>query len=84
MKVSKCSNCGGSDLYRSVESTPASGRFGPNLLPKLPTGRFRVVVCKTCGLTALFAQTVDTKALSGPAWERLSDHAGGPLGLTGA
>jgi len=84
MKVSKCSNCGGADLYRSVESTSASGRFGPDLLPQLPMARFRVVVCKTCGLTSFFAQTVDTEALSGPTWERLSDGAAGPLGLTRA
>lgn len=42
MMVSKCPNCGGSDLYRSVQTTPASGLFGPNLLPKLSPGWFRV------------------------------------------
>ena len=48
MTVSKCPNCGGSDLYRSEQSTPASGMFGPNLLAALSPGRLRVVVCKDC------------------------------------
>ena len=82
MMVSKCPNCGGSDLYRSVQTTPANGMFGPNLLPKLSSGRFRVVVCKDCGLTRLFASTVDTQALSSREWERVSeDVSSHPLGL---
>jgi predicted nucleic-acid-binding Zn-ribbon protein len=85
MSVSPCSNCGGSDLYRSVQSTPANGLFGPVLLPGLPGHRFRVVVCRDCGLTRLFASTVDTEALSSGGWERVVEgQATGPLGLKDA
>jgi predicted nucleic-acid-binding Zn-ribbon protein len=84
MTASKCPNCGGSDLYRSSQSTPANGVFGPNLLPALSSGRFRVVVCKDCGLTNLFASTVDTQALRGPEWERVDEGLSSrPLGLKG-
>ena len=72
MTVSKCPNCGSSDLYRSVHETSANGGFGPRLLPELSWGRFRVVVCKDCGLTRLFASTLDTQALSGPGWESVA------------
>jgi predicted nucleic-acid-binding Zn-ribbon protein len=84
MTVSKCPNCGGSDLYRSAQSTPASGMFGPNLLPALSPGRFRVVVCKDCGLTNFFASNVDRQSLHGPEWERLYGGVSSrPLGLEG-
>jgi predicted nucleic-acid-binding Zn-ribbon protein len=84
MKVADCPNCGGSELYRSVSTTPAKGWFGPDLLPQLEWGQFRVVVCKDCGLTRLFASAVDRRALGTGAWERLVDGAGPgsrPLGL---
>jgi len=82
MTISPCPNCAGSNLYRSVHTTPATGLFGPNLLPKLPMGRFRVIVCKDCGLTRLFASSINTEALGGPGWERVTDEPSGPLGLT--
>jgi predicted nucleic-acid-binding Zn-ribbon protein len=82
MRISKCPSCGGSDLYCSARNTPANGLFGPNLLPKSSPGRFRVVVCKDCGLTSLFASVVDTQALGGPSWERLVEGVSNrPLGL---
>ena len=82
MVFMKCPSCGGSDLYRSAQNTPATGLFGPSLLPKLSPGRFRVVVCKDCGLTSLFASTSDVQGLSGPEWERMVDGVSSrPLGL---
>ena len=81
MTVSTCPNCGSSQVYRCVHETSASGGFGPNLLPELSWARFRVVVCKDCGLTRLFASAVDRQALSSPGWERVSDVvSSGPLG----
>jgi predicted nucleic-acid-binding Zn-ribbon protein len=82
MAFTKCPNCGGSRLYRSAQNTPANGLFGPNLLPKLSPGRFRVVVCKDCGLTSLFASVVDIEGLSAPEWEPMVDGISArPLGL---
>jgi predicted nucleic-acid-binding Zn-ribbon protein len=83
MTVSKCPNCGSLEMYRSRRTTAARGLLGPNLLPGLSAarGRFRVVVCRDCGLTRLFAGVMDRDALgSSQAWERVSD-AKGPLGL---
>ena len=80
--VPKCPSCGGTDLYRSAESTPASGILGPDLLPKLSRGRFRVVVCHSCGLMSLFASLVNTQGLRSPDWERISEVGPNhPLGL---
>jgi len=78
---STCANCGSPETYRSSLSTQANGMFGPNLLPRSASGRFRIVVCAECGLTQLFASTLDTSALKqSPGWERVSDLRG-PLGL---
>lgn len=61
--------------------TSAAGLFGPNLLPHSAAGRLRIEVCSDCGLTQLFASTVDARALRhSPGWERLADLRG-PLGL---
>ena len=82
MKHSRCSSCGGEDLYVSPESAAANGLLGPNLLPKLGPGRFRIVVCKDCGLTQMFASMLDRQALGGAGWERLADGLSSrPLGL---
>jgi predicted nucleic-acid-binding Zn-ribbon protein len=78
--MTKCPNCGGQELYRSTGTTPARGLFGPDLLPESAAGRFRVVVCKDCGMTTLFASALDTQALSRPGWEKVL-NAPGPLGL---
>ncbi len=83
MAVAKCPDCGGSDLYRSTQNTPANGLFGPVLLPRSSPGRFRVVVCKDCGLTRLYASTVDTQELPTGGWEPVSEPSR-PLGLTEA
>jgi predicted nucleic-acid-binding Zn-ribbon protein len=83
MAVAKCPDCGGSDLYRSTQNTPANGMFGPVLLPQSSPGRFRVVVCKDCGLTRLYASTVDTRLLPSGGWEHVSQPRRS-LGLTEA
>jgi predicted nucleic-acid-binding Zn-ribbon protein len=83
MAVAKCPDCGGADLYRSAQNTPANGMFGPVLLPLSAPGRFRVVVCKDCGLTRLYASTVDTQELPRDGWEHVSEPTR-PLGLTEA
>ena len=80
-RVSACPNCGSLERYLSTHTTSAGGMFGPNLLPHSAAGRLRIVVCSDCGLTQLFASTLDARALRGsPDWERLAD-ARGPLGL---
>ena len=82
MAFRKCPSCGGSDLYRSVQNTPAKGLFGPDLLPKSSPGRLRVVVCKDCGLMSLFASTSDIRGLSAAEWEPMIDGVSSrPLGL---
>ena len=83
MAVSKCPSCGGSQLFRSKHSAPFRGRFGPDLLPGLTPGTFRVVVCKDCGLTSLFASVLDRQSLVGPEWEVVSADglSSRPLGL---
>ena len=82
MKVSDCPNCGGSDLYRSLGTASANAWSGPNLLPHLQWDQFRVVVCRECGLTRLFASPSVRQDLAGGNWERLVGGAGvGPLGL---
>jgi predicted nucleic-acid-binding Zn-ribbon protein len=56
--ASKCSNCGGENLYRT-EGVSARGGYGPNLLPGLGAfwsgARFDVTVCADCGLTQFHA-----------------------------
>ena len=82
MAFRKCSCCGGSRLYRSAQYTPANGALGPVLLPELSPGMFRVVVCKDCGLTNLFASMLDIEGLSAPEWEPMVDGISNrPLGL---
>ena len=82
MPFTKCPSCGGSRLYRSAQHTDASGMLGPNLLPKSSPGRFRVVVCKDCGLMSLFARMLDIEGLRAPEWEPMGDGISNrPLGL---
>ena len=81
MAAAKCPDCGGFDLYRSKQNTPANGLFGAVLLPHSSPGRFRVVVCKDCGLTRFYASTVDTRQLPSNDWEPLSQPSR-PLGLS--
>jgi hypothetical protein len=66
---------------RSTHTTSAAGLFGPNLLPHSAAGRLRILVCTDCGLTQLFASTLDGRALkNSPDWERFADMRG-PLDL---
>jgi hypothetical protein len=80
-RVSVCPNCGSLERYRSTHTTSVTGGFGPNLLPHSAAGRVRIVVCTDCGLTQLFASTLDRQALKiSPGWERIA-NARGALGL---
>ena len=80
-RVSTCPNCGSLERYRSTQTTSAAGLFGPNLLPHSAAGRLRIVVCTDCGITQVFASTLDGRAVrSSPDWERIADGRG-PLGL---
>ena len=80
-RVSTCPHCGSLERFRSTGTTSSKGVFGPDLLPHSAAGRLRVVVCSDCGLTQLFASTIDARALrSSPGWERIAD-ARGPLNL---
>ena len=82
MAAATCPDCGSAELYRSALNTPANGLFGPTLLPGSSSGRFRVVVCKDCGLTSFFASTVDVQDLGEPHWSKIEDGVlGRPLGL---
>jgi hypothetical protein len=82
-RVSTCPNCGSLERYRSAQTTSAAGLFGPDLLPHSAGGRLRIVVCTDCGITQLFASTLDARALKhSPDWERVADVRG-PLGLAG-
>jgi len=83
MPIRTCVNCGGVDLYQTAKAVSILPlrMLGPGALPGLPRGRFRAVVCKSCGLTSFFAPRVDLGALEGPGWERVSAETRGPLGL---
>ncbi len=81
MKTARCPNCSGTELYRTVVATPANGLLGPNLLPKLQTGKLDVVVCEACGLTQFFTRQFDIQTLkASDAWTRVGDPDS-PLGL---
>ena len=81
MMISTCPNCQGKNLFASSHNTPANSLF-MQLLPKSTPGRFRVVVCKDCGLTSLFASMLDVQDLRAPHWEKIEDGVlGRPLGL---
>jgi predicted nucleic-acid-binding Zn-ribbon protein len=55
---STCPECGRSNLYLSKEVSSGGG-YAPNYLPGLgsflSSAKFRVIVCKDCGLTRFFA-----------------------------
>jgi len=74
-RVAPCPNCGGSNLYRSARGISSGGGYAPNYLPGLGgffvSGRFRLVVCRDCGLTRFFADKDATERLADSAkWER--------------
>lgn len=67
MKISPCPNCGGAQLYRS-EGVSAGGGYAPNYQPGLggffKPAKFRLVMCRDCGLTRFFASKEATDKLA--------------------
>jgi predicted nucleic-acid-binding Zn-ribbon protein len=57
-KTSTCPECGQANLYSSDEVS-AGGGYAPNYLPGLGNlllaAKFRMIVCRDCGLTRFFA-----------------------------
>ncbi len=53
-----CPHCGANDVFMT-ERVRAGGGHAPNLLPELgkwyAAATFDIVVCRSCGLTRLFA-----------------------------
>ena len=75
-RISPCPNCGGGNLFRSNKAISAGGGYAPNYLPGLGrllgSGRFRVVVCRDCGLSRFFAEREATDQLTDSAkWKRV-------------
>lgn len=71
-----CPDCGGHNLFKSAKRISAGGGYAPDYLPKLgkwyQAAKFRIVVCKDCGLTRFFADEEGLAKLgSGPAWQRV-------------
>jgi predicted nucleic-acid-binding Zn-ribbon protein len=57
MRTNECPECGGRNLYETNVS--AGGGYSPNYLPGLGglwgSAKFRVILCRDCGLTRWFA-----------------------------
>ena len=75
MKTSKCPECGQANLYSSREVS-AGGGYAPNYLPDLgsflSSAKFKLVVCKDCGLTRFFASSAALGKLSeSNKWHKL-------------
>lgn len=76
-RVAPCPNCGGSNLYRSRRAISSGGGYAPNYLPGLggflQKARFKIVVCRGCGLTRFFAQpeAAVERLADSPKWERV-------------
>ena len=73
-RITPCPNCGSENLYRS-KPVSAGGGHAPNYLPGLggflTSEKFRIVVCKACGLTRFFASaTAMEKVSDAKPWER--------------
>jgi hypothetical protein len=71
-----CPNCGGKDLYVTVKTIPSGGGYSPDLLPGLRVwfggGKFRAVVCTSCGLYRQFAdEDARVRIKSSSKWTRL-------------
>lgn len=74
MRITPCPNCGSENLYRS-KPVSAGGGHAPNYLPGLggflSAEKFRIVVCKACGLTRFFASAAAMQKVSdAKQWER--------------
>jgi len=75
VKKANCPECGQSSLYSSKEVS-AGGGNAPNYLPGLggflSSAKFRVVVCKDCGLSRFFASPAALGKLSeSNSWHKL-------------
>ena len=75
MKIGPCSNCGGRNLYRG-QRVNAGGGYAPSYLRglggMLSVAKWRVVVCRDCGLTRFFAEPEAREKLGESSkWERL-------------
>ncbi len=75
-RLSPCPNCGGGNLYQSRKTVGGGGGYAPNYLPGLGSlfqaGRFRMVICRDCGLTRFFAERNATDRLADSSkWERV-------------
>jgi predicted nucleic-acid-binding Zn-ribbon protein len=73
--TSICPECRNSNLYAS-EGVSAGGGYAPNYLPGLgnflSAAKFKVVVCKDCGLTRFFAsQEVLGKLSESRKWHKV-------------
>ena len=57
-KIAPCPTCGSHELYQSDEVS-AGGGYAPNYLPGLGgffrSEEFRLILCRSCGLTRFFA-----------------------------
>jgi hypothetical protein len=74
-RIAPCPNCGGANLYRTRKPVSAGGGHAPNYLPGLGTlllaGKFRIVVCRDCGLARFFAERGASDRLpDSKKWER--------------
>jgi predicted nucleic-acid-binding Zn-ribbon protein len=74
-RPSPCPNCGSQSLYQSDEVDAGSGS-SPNYLPGLggtfKNEKFRLVICKNCGLTRFFARRSALEKLSdSKKWKRI-------------
>ena len=58
MNLSPCPQCESSEVFQS-EPVSAGGGHAPNFLPGLghwyAAAKFRLVICRSCGLTRFFA-----------------------------
>jgi len=70
-RISPCPNCEGSNLYQT-DDVSSGGGYAPNYLPRLggmfSRAKFRIVVCRDCGLTRFFAQKEAVSRLDGAKW----------------
>ena len=74
MKIAPCPTCGSDDVYES-QPISAGGGYAPNYLPDLGgfwmAAKFRLVLCRACGLTRFFASTeARNKVTDSNKWRR--------------
>ena len=77
MSFVPCRHCGSNEIYKSKLEVSAGGGHAPNLLPGLgkwyAAAKFRLVVCRDCGLTQFFAsEEARAKLPESERWELAS------------